>query len=129
MPTLDDARRIALALPEVVEAAKGHHRWAGWSVRGKSVAWERPLLSSDVARLEGAGERVPSGEIIAVRVAGVEAKPEALAVPGTFDIEHFAGYPAVLVQLDEVSLEDLEDLIAEAWRLQAPQRLLKEHGS
>ena len=33
---------------------------------------------------------------------------------------HYDGFPAVLVRLDAVSVADLEMLIAEAWRCQAP---------
>jgi hypothetical protein len=41
MATLDDAARIALALPGVEEG----ERWGNctWAVGGKAFAWERPF--------------------------------------------------------------------------------------
>src|SRR5262249_19234640 len=37
-----------------------------------------------------------------------------------FSTPHYDGYPAVLVRLDEVSPEQLAELIEDAWRIQAP---------
>ena len=42
--------------------------------------------------------------------------------PGFFDIEHFRGYPAVLLELEVVSRRNLKAAIAEAWRVCAPAR-------
>lgn len=39
MATLDDVRRIALALPDTAEG-KGHDRVATWKVHGKLFVWE-----------------------------------------------------------------------------------------
>jgi hypothetical protein len=38
---------------------------------------------------------------------------------------HYDGFPAVLVRLEAVSVADLEALITEAWRCQAPADLAK----
>jgi hypothetical protein len=40
-----------------------------------------------------------------------------------FTIPHFDGYPAVLVRLDRIGVEELEEVITEAWLLRAPKRL------
>ncbi|MGZ6725483.1 MAG: hypothetical protein ACXVHK_31620 [Solirubrobacteraceae bacterium] len=40
---------------------------------------------------------------------------------------HFDGYPAVLVALDRISLEDLNEVIVEAWLVRAPQRLAEQY--
>jgi hypothetical protein len=47
-----------------------------------------------------------------------------------FTIPHFDGYNAVLVQqsrLGELSRQELEEIIADAWATKAPKRLVKEH--
>ena len=56
MATLDDVARIALDLPEAVEAEQRMGRT--WSVRGKTFAWERPFSKADLKRFaERAGSR------------------------------------------------------------------------
>ena len=50
------------------------------------------------------------------------------ADPGTFFItDHYRGYPTVLVRLARVRLADLRDVLEEAWRRSAPQRLVAEY--
>ena len=50
----------------------------------------------------------------------VEAAPERF-----FDDDHYRGYPAVLVRLDNIDEEELAKLLLEAWRLSAPKRLAR----
>ena len=40
-----------------------------------------------------------------------------------FTTPHFDGYPAVLVQLDLISVDELEEVIVEAWLCRAPPKL------
>jgi hypothetical protein len=44
-----------------------------------------------------------------------------------FTTPHFDGYPAILVRLDRIGLEDLHELIVEAWLARAPARLAKTY--
>ena len=47
-----------------------------------------------------------------------------------FTIDHFRGYPAVLVQqsrLGEVDRDELAEIITEAWAAKAPKSLVQEH--
>jgi hypothetical protein len=47
-----------------------------------------------------------------------------------FTIPHFNGYSAVLVQqsrLGEITRQELEEVITDAWAAKAPTRLVKEH--
>ncbi len=125
MVTWDDVRRIALALPDAEQSvdSRGHLRW---SVRGKSFAWERPLRRSDLAAL---GDSAPQGEILGVRVADLDAREGVLAETSAavFTIPHFDGYPAVLVLLDDVGIDELEELVTESWISRAPKRVLSAY--
>ena len=123
MASWDDVRRIALGLPETSEAPS-YNGSASWKVRDKGFVWERPLRSSDLKAL---GDDAPDGPILGVRVEHVGAKEALLADDPAvfFTTPHFDGYPAVLVQLEKISIEELEELIVEAWLQRAPKRLAK----
>jgi hypothetical protein len=122
--TWDDVRRIALGLPETSETTSWGH--AHWRVKDKGFVWERPLRRSD---LEALGDAAPDGPILGARVEHLVAKEALLADdPGVFfTTPHFEGYPAVLVRLDKISVEDLEEVIVEAWLCRAPKRLVQAY--
>ena len=44
-----------------------------------------------------------------------------------FTTPHFDGYPAVLVRLDQITVPELDELIAEAWLARAPRRLADDY--
>jgi hypothetical protein len=122
--TWDDVRRIALALPETSEQRSHEH--ASWRVRDKGFVWERPLRPADIQAL---GDAAPAGPILGARVEHLGAKEALLADdPGVFfTTPHFDGYPAVLVRLDRIGIDDLEEVIVEAWLARAPKRVAKEY--
>jgi hypothetical protein len=122
--TWDDARRIALGLPEASE--RSSHDLAAWRVRDKLFVWERPLRAADVRAL---GDAAPQGPILAARVDHLGAKEALLADDPDvyFTTPHFDGYPAVLVRLDRIALDELEELIVEAWLSRAPKRLAQRY--
>jgi hypothetical protein len=124
MATWKDVRRIALALPETSErVSRELHQWR---VKDKGFVWERPLRRADV---EALGDDTPNGPILGVRVEHLGAKEALLADdPGVFfTTPHFDGYAAVLVRLDRIELEDLDEVITEAWLARAPTRLAKAY--
>lgn len=48
--------------------------------------------------------------------------------PETFFITpHYEGYPAVLVRLQKVDPDELAELLEDAWRTQAPKRLVAQY--
>jgi hypothetical protein len=123
MATWDDVRAVTLALPGTSERpSRGH---AHWFVDGKGFVWERPLRGPDLAAL---GSDAPEGPILGARVAdeGVKAALIAAEPQVYFTTPHFDGYPAVLVQLDHITVEELGELITEAWLCRAPKRLTKD---
>jgi hypothetical protein len=124
MASWDDVRRIALGLPETSEGVSWGH--AHWRVKDKGFVWERPLRRSD---LEALGDAAPEGPILGARVEHLVAKEALLADDPDvfFTTPHFDGYPAVLVRLDEISVEDLEEVIVEAWLCRAPKRVAQAY--
>jgi hypothetical protein len=121
MATQAAVRRVALSFPETEEAGG---RFA-FAVRNKGKLKEFVWVWME--RVVPKKPRVPNPGVIAVRVANLGQKDLLLAAdPVKFFTEpHYAGYPAVLVRLDAVNVADLEVLIAEAWRCQAPAALTK----
>src|SRR5205823_14421009 len=97
MVSMDDAARMALALPGASEGARHGNRT--WFVAGKAFAWERPFSKADIRRF--GDETPPDGPILAVRVADLGEKEAILAAnPGAFfTIPPFDGYASVLSQL------------------------------
>lgn len=106
--TYETVREIALALPGVEEGPC--YGTPGLRVRGKLIArlWE-------------------DGETLVLKV-GFDAREMLMAAnPETFYItDHYVGHPYVLVRLPQVRREQIEHLIEEAWRLNAPKRLVAE---
>ncbi len=124
MADWDDVRRIALALPETSErSSRGH---ASWRVGDKQFVWERPPRPSDIRAL---GDDAPAGAILGARVEHLGAKEALLADNPSvfFTTPHFDDYPAVLVRLKTITIEDLEEVIVEGWLARAPKRIAKDY--
>jgi hypothetical protein len=121
MVTLEQAAAMALAFPEVVEGERYGRR--SWSVGKKTFAWERPFSKADIKRFGDTPP--PDGPIMAVVAADLHDKEAVLAAdqPGVFDIPHFNGYAAVLIQLRVARKRALQDLLTDAWLACAPDDL------
>jgi hypothetical protein len=107
--TLATVRRLALAFPGVEEGLS--YGTPGFRVRGRFLArlWE-------------------DGETLVVKCGDDERDYRVKADPGTFFItDHYRGYPTVLVRLGQVTKADLQAVLEEAWRRQAPRRLVTEY--
>jgi hypothetical protein len=107
--SLGTVRRLALAFPGVEEGLS--YGTPGFRVRGKFLArmWE-------------------DGETLVVKCGDDERDFRMKADPETFFItDHYRGYPTVLVRLTSVTTMDLRDVLEQAWRLNAPRRLVKEY--
>ena len=124
MPSWDDVRALAVALPEVGErTSRGHLEWR---VCDRLFVWERPLRRADLAHL---GDRAPDTPLLGAWVPDLGAK-EALLTddPDTYlTTPHFDGHPVVLARLDRIDRGELEELVTEAWIARAPKRLAQQY--
>lgn len=109
MATEGDVRRIALALPETIE--KPWFNTPGFRVKDKGFLRIR-------SEAEGG---------LVVFVADLGEKEALLASDEAvfFTTSHYDGYPAVLVHLDAIGLDELTELITDSWLLKAPARVRK----
>jgi hypothetical protein len=106
MATIDDVRRIVLALPETSEGPL--YGTPGWRVRDKAFARLRPEADVLVVWCADEGEKE----------AYIATQPEIF-----FTLPHYDGHPSVLVRLPAIDVEELRDLLTEAWLVRAPRRL------
>ena len=122
MATQNDVRRLALALPDVVEADDNFafSVMHGTKLKGFAWVWQE--------RLEPKKPRVPNKEVLAVRVSdqGVEEMLLASDPDKFFTEPHYNGFPAVLVRLKAVKAKELGELLTEAWCAMAPRALVRQ---
>jgi hypothetical protein len=109
MVTEDDVRRIALSLPATEE--RPSYGTPGFRVRDKLFA--RIREEGDVLVVWCADE----GE----KEALIESEPEKF-----FTTPHYDGHPTVLVRFGAVDVDELEELLTDAWRVRAPAKLVRE---
>ena len=120
MADADDVRRLALALPHVVEIDSDGF---DFQVGGKGFVWSYPERKPGQPRLIRTD--------IAVLYVGDEAEKQALLLgePGIFfTTPGYAGWRMLMVGLAEVDVERLAGLVTEAWRMRAPAALAGDFG-
>lgn len=112
----DDVCRLALSLPETTQDPHGFR----FLVRKKAFAW------SYMERIDPRKPRIRRPDVLAVRVAGEWDKQALLAVDSQkfFTTGHYDGFPAILVRLTAIDMDELEGLLVSAWRIQAPRALV-----
>jgi hypothetical protein len=112
MPAWEDVVAIGLRYPGVEEAS-----WFGTpalKVGGKGFCRMRSNPDALVIRVLDLGDRE----------ALLQGAPDVF-----FSTPHYEGYPYVLVRLEAVDAVQLEELVEDAWRIRAPQRLVEEHDA
>ncbi|GAA3883563.1 MmcQ/YjbR family DNA-binding protein [Saccharothrix violaceirubra] len=127
MATWNDVRDLVFALPGTTERPTMDDMTA-WRVADKLLVWDRPLRRGD---LEALGDDAPDGPVLAARVADFGIKEALLAdSPDVyFTTPHFDRSAIVLVRLENIGVDDLEELITDAWVGRAPKKLLRQWES
>ncbi|PRY22022.1 MmcQ/YjbR family DNA-binding protein [Pseudosporangium ferrugineum] len=113
MADAEDVRRLALSLADVVEIDSDGF---DFRVGGKGFVWSYP------ERLPGKPRVIRTD--IAVLYVGDEAEKQALLLGEPrlfFTTPGYDGLPLVMVRLAEVTVERLEELVTDAWRMRAPE--------
>ena len=125
--TLEAVNAFAMNLPGVTVGTKWGNRT--WMVEGKGFAWQRPLRKADLERF--GEETPPAGDILAVSVESLDAKDALLAIapPGFFTIQHFNGYPAVLIALRVARVKDVRAAILDAFQTVARTLPLRKRAA
>lgn len=104
--TEDEARTLALALPEAVE--RDHHGFPSFRVREKIFA------------------TVPDGDTVRIMLDADAAEGAASADPEWCTVLHWgARISGVAVHLPAADRATVTDLLADAWRRRAPAKLVK----
>jgi hypothetical protein len=113
MPTWDDVVAMATRFPGVEEGT-----WFGTPALKVSGKGGMCRLRTDPDAL------VLGVTDLGEREALLQGQPDAF-----FSTPHYDGHPYVLVRLEAVDLEELAELLEEAWRLRAPKRLVAEYDA
>ncbi len=107
--TFDDVRRIAFEFPGVEDGTCFHT--PALRVRGKLLA-----------RLHDAGEDLILRMDRDARAVLARVRPHVFH----FD-QHYVAYDWVMVRLSTVDEAELRDVFGDAWRSQAPRKLVAQH--
>lgn len=103
---LDDVRRIALGLPRAYEAmVRDHVKFRVGRIVFASVSPDESLLGFGFPREE--------------RESLVAANPTTFLMPVDSDLR----YQWVRLRLAEIDLDELEELLVDAWRMCVPKKV------
>jgi hypothetical protein len=118
MADADDVRRLALALPGVIEIDSDGF---DFRVAGQGFVWSYPERRAGQPRLIRTD--------IAVLYVGDEAEKQALLLGEPrlfFTAPGYDGWPLVMLRLAEVDAGRLAELVTDAWRMRAPDAFARE---
>ena len=118
MADADDVRRLASALPHVVEIDSDGF---DFRVADKGFVWSYP------ERRPGRPRVIRTD--IAVLFVGDEAEKQALLLGEPdlfFTTPSYDGLPLVMLRLAKVEVERLRELVTDAWRMRAPDALVRD---
>src|SRR5215470_833260 len=113
MADADDVRRLAAALPHVVEIESDGF---DFRVGDKGFVWSYPERRPRRIRTD-----------IAVLFVGDEAEKQALLLgepDAFFTTPEYDGLPLVMLWLAKVDVDRLRELVTDAWRMRAPASLV-----
>jgi hypothetical protein len=118
MADAEDVRRIARALPHAVEIESDGF---DFRIADRGFVWSYPEREP--------GRRRVIRTDIAVLYVGDEAEKQALLLGEPelfFTTAAYDGLPLVMLRLAQVDVGHLDELITDAWRMRAPDVLLRK---
>jgi len=105
MVTFAQVREMALALPEVTQGPS----WGTTSFKVRNKLFVR---------------QHEDGESVVVKVAPDEREALVAERPDTFVVTpHYEPYPLMLVRMARIDMDEMHEIVVEAWRMVAPKRL------
>lgn len=110
MITVDDVRRVALALPRTEEHLIRDR------VKFRVKQYVYCAFSRDETLM---GFAFPKDE----REALVESEPDKFQLPGQGDMR----YHWVVARTDALDVEEMAELVTDAWRMVVPKSVAREH--
>ncbi len=111
MADADDVRRLAIALPDVVEIESDGF---DFRVANRGFVWSYP------ERLPGKPRVIRTD--VAVLFVGDEAEKQALLLGEPdlfFTADGYRDWPLVMLRLEKVGIRRLRELVTDAWRMRA----------
>jgi hypothetical protein len=112
MPTWDDVLAAAADLPGIEVGTS--YGTPSMTVRGKFMCRMRTNPDALVMRVIDLTDRE----------ALLKGNPDVY-----FSTPHYDGYPVVLIDLDRIEPTELAELVEDAWRLQAPKRVVAAYDA
>jgi hypothetical protein len=110
MVTIEDVRELALSLPRTTEAlVRDRVKFRVGRIVYVAFSRDETLM----------GFGFPKEE----RAALVASEPDKFLMPKTSDLR----YNWVVVRLDAIDLDEMRELVLDAWRMVVPKRVAAEH--
>jgi len=125
MATMDDLDRLALELPETTKAVEDGR--PSYLVHGKWFCFHRKPRKDAVD--PETGDRLEDVLVFRVEDAGAKELQLRDARGLFFTTPHWNGFPAVLMRirdLDELDVEQLREVVEDAWLTKAQKRVAKK---
>jgi hypothetical protein len=130
MADVQTLRRLALALPEVVEVSQGERLAfeTAAGAFGPKNAKARGIVWSRLHRTHPTSRRAPDPHSVVIPCLTERKEMLIATAPDRFfDDDHYRGYPVVLVRLAAIEENELAHLLYEAWRMRAPKSVQARH--
>jgi len=117
MATLEDVRQICSELPGAIES-EGRFGF-GVEVKGKV----KGFVWTWMERVDPKKPKIENREVLAILTPGLGAKDVLMASePEKYVIDpHYNGFPAVLARIALFRVDELQDLLEEAWKCKTPK--------
>ncbi|MDX6309239.1 MAG: hypothetical protein QOI06_2285 [Nocardioidaceae bacterium] len=118
MADADDVRRIALALPHVAEIES---EGFDFGVGDRGFVWSFP------ERIPGRRRVIRTDVAVLFVVDEAEKQALLLGEPDVFfTTSGYDGLPLVMLRLAEVDVKRLGELVTDAWKMRAPEAVVRE---